>query len=363
MTSLYFHIPFCLKKCAYCDFVSEAGREADFSRYLARLESEIAETAKRLGRVPVSTLFFGGGTPSILPSDAVMHLIAMCRALFRVAEDAEITVEANPGAVSLAKLRDYRDAGVNRISLGVQSFSPRLLELLGRVHDGEQAVEAVSLSRQAGIENINLDLIYALPTQTMPEWIDTVKAALSLNVPHLSLYSLILEDGTPLTQKVVSGELPAPDDEAALAQRAAAGRMLGKRGLARYEISNYARPGFACRHNLTYWRRGDYLGFGCAAHSFYQGERFANTESIDGYLAGAGEVSRQRLTEKDAFEETVMLGTRMAEGVPLPVLRGKEAKIERLKALGLVETGKGRLRLTEKGMDVQNTVVVELITE
>ena len=363
MTALYIHLPFCAQKCAYCDFSSYAGRAADFSRYLAGLEAEMADAARVYGRMPVGTIFLGGGTPSLLPSDAVLHLIAMARARFSVSADAEITVECNPGTVTREKLRDYMGAGVNRLSFGMQSASARLLHLIGRIHDHAQTVEAVRTAQGLGFQNINLDLIYALPTQSMAEWAETVQAALALDVPHLSLYSLILEAGTPLFERVQSGALPAPEEETTLRMQHAAARMLMRRGLKRYEISNYAKDGFMCRHNLAYWRRGDYLGLGCAAHSLMRGARFANTSELDLYLTGVREVSREVLSAQDIFEERVMLGTRLSEGVEAGLLRGREKKVESLRGMGLMKVERGRAFLTERGMDVQDAVVLELIGE
>lgn len=361
MTALYVHLPFCARKCAYCDFASWAERLSDAPSYLAALESEMADRARQYGRLRLHSIFLGGGTPSLLPSDAVMHIVAMARARFDVAPDAEITVECNPGTVTPGKLRDYAGAGVNRLSFGMQAKSPRLLALLGRIHTHEETQRAVSLAREAGFRNLNLDLIYALPTQTMAEWIDSVQAALALDVPHLSLYNLILEAGTPLACRVAKGELSEADEALSLRMRAAAGRMLARRGFTRYEISNYAKPGYVCRHNLGYWRRTDYLGLGCAAHSLLRGERFQNTAVLDEYLRGVRETDRQALTADDIFEEKVLLGTRTAEGIPLELLRDRMNRVDSLRALGLVETGCGRLWLTERGLDVQNRVVLTLV--
>jgi oxygen-independent coproporphyrinogen-3 oxidase len=288
--ALYIHIPFCVKKCAYCDFRSWAGREGDWARYLNALEEEFKASAARYGKLPVQTVFIGGGTPSILPEDAVMRILAMTRARFELLPDAEITVEANPGTLSGEKLRAYRDSGVNRLSIGVQAAQPGLLGLLGRVHTAEDAARAASNGRgKAGFRNLNLDLMYALPGQTMAEWVASLKFALGLNPEHLSLYSLIVEEGTPPSALDRGGALPAPEDEASIAMQRAAGRILARRGFRRYyEISNYALPGFECRHNLTYWARGDYLGLGCAAHSMMRGERFENTPDLAPTLPASG---------------------------------------------------------------------------
>lgn len=361
MTALYIHIPFCAKKCAYCDFTSFAGCEGQWAPYLLALEEEMKKAAKKYGRLDLGTIFIGGGTPSLLPADAVMHLLAMTRALFRPQMEAEITLECNPGTLSLEKLKDYRAAGVNRLSLGMQAAQPHLLHTLGRIHNQAQVEQSVAWARQAGFKNLNLDLMYALPGQTMAHWVDTLKQAMALAPQHLSLYSLILEEGTPLAAQVASGAIALPGEEMCLTMQHAAQRMLARRGYARYEISNYAQPGFQCRHNLVYWTRGDYLGLGLAAHSFMGGERFGNTADLSAYLNGQYEAQRAPVSVQEAWEEQIMLGTRLAQGVPLSLLKGREQAVERLTALGLAEIIDGFLRLTEKGMDVQNAVVVELI--
>ncbi len=359
--ALYVHIPFCAKKCAYCDFRSWAGREADWGRYLNALEEEFKTSAARYGKLPVATAFIGGGTPSILPEDAVMRILAMTRARFELLPGAEVTVEANPGTLSPEKLRAWRDSGVNRLSVGLQAAQPAILETLGRIHTAEEARLAVEWARDAGLKNINLDLMYALPGQSMADWVETLTFALNLKPEHLSLYSLILEEGTPLAQAVASGELSAPGDETSVGMQRAAGRILARRGFRRYEISNYALQGFECRHNLTYWTRGDYLGLGCAAHSMMRGERFENAGDLDAYLAGVREVSRRAIGADEAREEAILLGTRTARGIPLELVARKREQLKRLEAGGFVNLAGGRLILTEKGMEVQNAVVLELV--
>ena len=360
-TALYIHIPFCKRKCAYCDFASFPERESTWAPYLLGLESEMKEAAQKYGRLPVSTVFIGGGTPSLLPSDAVMHLLAMTRARFSLDPDAEITVEANPCTVSEQKLRDYRDAGVNRLSLGMQAAQDSLLKMLGRIHHQTDVEQAVTWARKVGFTAINLDLMYALPGQTMADWVDTLKQATALNPTHLSCYSLIVEADTPLAQRIQSGELAEPDEALALNMQHGAARILLRRGFKRYEISNYALPGRECRHNIVYWTRGDYLGLGLSAHSLMDNERFANTDDLDAYLKGVREVSREIVDEKSAREEAIMLGTRMARGIDTGLLTGCTKAIDQLTALGLVEVNENRLALTDAGFDVHNAVVMKLV--
>ncbi|MEG1604507.1 MAG: radical SAM family heme chaperone HemW [Clostridia bacterium] len=359
--ALYLHIPFCKKKCAYCDFTSFAGREDLWNAYLAALESELLAARATYGRRSISTIFVGGGTPSLVPADWIMHLLAMARALFQVNPDAEITLEANPGTVTRAKLRDYRDAGVNRLSLGMQTAEAELLQMLGRIHTQREVEETVALARDAGFQNLNLDLMYALPTQTMAQWVDTLKQALNLKPTHLSMYSLILEPGTPLAARVDAGELPAPDEELTLKMQHAAARIVGGRGFQRYEISNYALAGCACRHNLAYWTRANYLGVGLSAHSLMDSARFSNTDCLPDYLAGRRESAREVIDEAGAREEAILLGTRLARGIDEALVKDRAQEIAQMKALGLIGQAAGRISLTEKGMDVQNAVVLKLI--
>lgn len=365
--SLYIHVPFCLKKCAYCDFASFPNREGEWGRYFETLWAELADWKERLSGREAATVFFGGGTPTLVPAGYIAETLGRARSVVPFAADAEITLEGNPGTLTPEKLAIYRKAGVNRLSLGAQSFDDGLLRSLGRIHTAAQIREAVAMARDAGFSNINLDLMYALPDQTMARWSDTLDAAAALNVPHLSAYSLIVEDGTPMAARVESGAAVVPDDETVNAMQREAIKRLSKAGYVRYEISNYARPGHECRHNLVYWNRGDYLGLGCAAHSLLDGARFSNPASLDTYLAGVREQDRQVLTPADAMEETLMLATRTARGLDLAAWRaafgpfGREAALERLKRGGFVEISHGFLRLTLRGMEVQDAVVLELL--
>lgn len=369
--SLYLHIPFCARKCAYCDFASWPNREAVWPRYFGALWAELEDWGRRLeGRFFLDTVFFGGGTPTLVDAGYVVETLARIRALLPVSRDAEISLEGNPGTLTPGKLAAYRASGVNRLSLGAQSFDDGLLSDLGRIHTAAQIGEAVAMAREAGFSNLNLDLMYALPSQSMDQWRATLDAALALEVPHLSAYSLIVEEGTPMAARVARGEAILPGEDAALAMQRAATATLARAGLGRYEISNYAKPGFECRHNRAYWLRGEYLGLGCAAHSLLDGRRFANPAELSDYLSGERARDGQRLTRRDIMEETLMLSTRMTRGLDLNAwrrdfgedfARGREAALARLARAGYVEQADGFLRLTEHGLEVQNAVVVELM--
>ena len=374
--SVYIHIPFCASKCAYCDFASFPGRERDWARYFDALASEIRLWSENpdfgldLGKYRVETAFIGGGTPTLVPPERIKEALEAARAAFRFAPDAEITIEGNPGTLTPERLAVYRAAGVNRLSLGAQSLDDGLLKSLGRIHTAAQVAESVRMAREAGFSNLNLDLMYALPGQTMRVWQDTLDAAVALGVEHLSAYSLIVEEGTPMAARVARGEAILPDEDAVNAMQRAANATLAAAGYARYEISNYAKPGRECRHNLVYWNRGEYLGLGCAAHSLLGGRRFANPASLDDYLRGARRVDKQIIAPSEAMEETVMLSTRTVRGLDLdawrrefgaPFERGREGAIRGLADAGCVETDGRFLRLTERGMEVQNAVVLALL--
>lgn len=362
--ALYLHIPFCKRKCAYCDFSSYAHCENQMDAYLRALHAEIRTQGARFSpRRRATSVFLGGGTPSLLPGSAVQALMDELRAAFSFAPDAEITMEANPGTLTAENLRAYRAAGVNRLSLGVQSFSGRLLKRVGRIHTALEAEQAVRMARAAGFDNLNLDLMYGLPGQSEADFAQTVEQAISLNVEHLSLYSLILEEGTPLYDEVQRGACSLPDEETVLSMQHRAQSRLADAGYARYEISNYARAGRECRHNLLYWRRGEYLGLGCAAHSLMEETRFANTPSLEEYLAGTRAIEVERLGPEDRFEEQIMLGLRTREGIDERLLSGRQKALERLMLAQLVQREAGRVRVTQKGADLLNAVILALVED
>ncbi len=365
--SVYLHIPFCVRKCAYCDFPSYAGRDQQIPAYIDALRGEIAEAAARWPGRTVQTVFFGGGTPSILTGEQMTLLMHSVCDSFEIAPDAEISMEANPGTLTPEKLHACRRAGINRLSIGVQALNDRLLHGIGRIHTRDEAVQAVRMAKDAGFHNISLDLMYGLPGQSPDDFEDTVRQAMALDVQHLSMYSLIIEEGTPLCQRVETGE-SIPDDEETLAMQHTAAQILASHDFHRYEISNYARPGYECRHNLVYWRRGEYLGLGSAAHSLMEETRFSNTPSLTEYLQGVRVADRQVLNATDALEETVMLALRTAEGMDMdeyrrlagPAYAQREKTISRLIREGLASLRHNRLALTGRGMDVLNAIIEAL---
>jgi oxygen-independent coproporphyrinogen-3 oxidase len=367
VSSIYVHIPFCARKCLYCDFYSvEVSGQVD--SFLEALDREVALVRDGFDMPCVATIFLGGGTPSLFLPHQVDHLLASLRAAFPTAPDAEITLEANPGTVTRDSLRAYRTAGVTRLSLGVQSFRDAELRRLGRIHSSAEARRAVEDARAAGFESLGLDLIYAIPGQTLGAWEENLATAIQLAPEHLSAYALTVERHTPLGRMVEAGTVrPAPTElEAAMLERTM-DRLEGS-GYAHYEVSNYARPGFRCRHNLNYWTHGPYLGLGPSAHSFRpeangrRGRRWWNVADLSAYIetlqrgslpVGGGE----SLDAAELLSERLLLSVRMGELDPerlrtecdFDLWRVREPQLRQMLSEGALIMDNGGLRLTRKG--------------
>ncbi|MGN0183815.1 MAG: radical SAM family heme chaperone HemW [Aristaeellaceae bacterium] len=370
--AIYIHVPFCARKCAYCDFASFAGREDAWEDYFAALRAEMDAWADRLRAYEARSVFFGGGTPSLVPAAYIANALNHLRRMLPFAPDCEITLEANPGTLTAEKLETYRRAGVSRLSIGVQSFDAALLRNLGRIHTPEQAVEAVRMAADTGFTNLSIDLMYALPGQSMEQWSDTLAQAVSLPVKHISAYSLIVEPGTGMERRVECGEANIPDDDLVNEMQRMAVQRLAEHGLARYEISNFAVPGYESRHNLTYWQDGDYLGLGSAAHSLVENERFSNPPELERYLAGERMCERTLRSLRDHREEVLMLSTRTLRGLDLARWRAEfgedfesthARQLNKLESYGLIEIEGGFLRLTPVGLELQDSVVLELMDD
>ena len=373
---LYLHIPFCKSRCAYCSFNSYACQSPP-AAYLAALASQIRHWAGQqwCRERTFATLFIGGGTPTIYGGGELASLVELCLTSFNFTEDAEITVEANPNTVSEQAFSALRRAGVNRLSLGVQAFSDRLLAGLGRSHTVAEACAAIAAARRAGFTNINLDLMYGLPGQSVADWQDSLAQALVHAPEHLACYELTIEEGTPFARLVDKGELTLPDEEEALAMADLTHALLAQAGLPRYEISNYAAPGRECRHNLNYWRNGSYLGLGAGAVSCLSGFRFSTVQEPE-VFAGLVATGKLPLAEGEClpltarFRESVVMGLRMIQGVFFARLHrqfgltppGYYGKIlEDLQQQGLVAMSKDSLRLTKAGLPVANQVLARLV--
>ena len=374
---LYIHIPFCKQKCNYCDFLSMPAGEELCGHYVNKLLEEIKFRAKECNQYSVSTVFLGGGTPSILEESYMMQIMESVSQNFNLESDAEISMECNPGTLTHRKLLSYKESGINRLSIGLQSAKDEELKQLGRIHTFEQFLQNYDLARKTGFHNINIDIMFALPGQSISDWVDTVKEVIKQRPEHISAYSLIIEEGTPFYEKYAEDEmrrergevpmiLPTEEEEREMYQQTCS--MLETAGYHRYEISNYAKAGRECRHNIGYWRRTPYLGLGLGSASLMENVRFSNTSDLSEYLNGnfgsLQEVSR--LGKKQQMEEFMFLGLRMMEGVSRRKFRenfGMEleavygTELQRFLQQGLLKQKEGNVYLTEEGIAVSNYVM------
>ncbi len=384
-TSLYFHIPFCKHRCAYCDFNTYAGQEDSIPGYVNALCNEIRLVGETAPEKQVGTIFFGGGTPSLLTSAQYQNIFQSIRQNFQVAPGAEISLEANPGTVSQDYLIELHAIGFNRISYGVQSANPEELRMLERIHTYSDVVNAISWSRKAGFDNLNLDLIYGLPEQTLERWQQTVRLIVGLNPEHISAYALTLEHGTPFGRWAARGLLPIPDPDLAAEQYEWTMDFLSGAGYGHYEISNWSLPGKECLHNLQYWRNLEYLGLGAGAHGYAHSCRYSNVLRIKTYIGhlanmdSGGQVfplspavvNQHRNTAREDMQETMLTGLRLTEegvssegflarfGLNFLDIFGDE--IQKLIKVGLLVLEGDRLRLSVRGRLLGNQVFMEFV--
>ena len=378
--ALYIHWPFCASKCPYCDFNSHVREGVDAARHGRALRRELAHAAAQVGRRPLASIFFGGGTPSLMPPEVVADLIADARALFDAAPNIEITLEANPTSVEIGKLRAFAEAGVNRASLGVQALDGEALRFLGRQHDASEAIAALEAAR-AIFPRLSFDMIYARPGQEDAAWRAELRRALALAADHLSLYQLTIEPGTRFSTLFGRGDFALPESEAAAAMYSATAEEAARFGLAAYEVSNYARPGAESRHNLQYWRYGDYLGIGAGAHQRVlepQGMRAARRHRApEEWLArverdGHAVVEEEWLTPRDRAREALLMGLRLAEGVEIARIEARSglpfgACVDAAMLRDCVDAGylvqtPGRLRATGEGLIRLDAMLPQLLT-
>lgn len=402
---IYIHIPFCVKKCDYCDFLSMCADNSTKREYVSALINEIKLSKDRMKGYLVDTVFIGGGTPSILEGKYISDIMETLRECCRIDKNAEITIECNPGTVDSYKLEQYKKVGINRISLGLQSANDEELAAIGRIHNYSKFEESFYLAREAGFTNINVDIMSALPGQTLESYQNTIKKVLSLNPEHISAYSLIVEEETPLHDKVEQAEeagihiLPEEDVEREMYYDTE--KMLHAAGYERYEISNYCKKGYMCRHNVGYWKRTEYLGFGLGAASLYKDTRYSNMEDLYQYISVMSESGSdsdssfwgdeiyednvwdiqedgltivqgkiQQLSVKDRIEEFMFLGLRMMEGISMKTFEemfGRKYEnvygtvSDKLVEQGLLEQNGDNIRLTKRGIDISNYVMSEFL--
>ena len=369
---LYVHIPFCVRKCQYCDFLSGPSDEETKDRYIEALLKEI-RAAEHTEDYEIVSVFIGGGTPSALKAEAIASIMRTLQEKFFFCEDAEVTIEANPGTVDLEKLTIYRNVGINRLSLGLQSTDAEELKLLGRIHSYEEFLKSYEWAREAGFSNINIDLMFAIPGQTGEAWRQHLYQVAELNPEHISAYSLIIEEGTPFAEQ----NLDLPDEDTEYQMYEDTAEILERYGYRQYEISNYAKQGYMCRHNAGYWQRLEYLGFGLGASSLYGGMRFSNTHQMQEYLTDSRKPEQIRkdvtvLSRNEQIEEFMFLGLRMTEGI-------SEKKIEenfnvrlmdiygdilqKYEETGFMEHIETKWRLTRKGIHVSNHILADFLLD
>lgn len=377
---LYVHIPFCVQKCLYCDFLSMPVDESVRGHYVNKLIGEIEQKAENFKAYQVTSVFFGGGTPSILSETQILRIMEALQKNFFIKSDAEITIECNPGTLTEQKLLAYKEAGINRLSMGLQSAKNEELKKLGRIHTFEEFLRNYDLVRKMGFDNVNVDIMSALPEQTVSDWEYTLKEVLKLRPEHISAYSLIIEEGTPFYQVYAAdeqrreeGEEPLflPGEEMERAMYRLTGEILLEKGYERYEISNYAKKGKECQHNIGYWTRKNYLGLGLGSASLVENVRFANTTDLKTYLEGDFEPGeKEALKRKEQMEEFAFLGLRMMQGISRRRFRevfGVEIEavygsvIQKMTAQGLLKQQAGNIFLTEEGISVSNYVMSEFL--
>lgn len=369
-SELYIHIPFCVKKCLYCDFLSFPADEKTKERYIEALCDELLYIGSERCDKPLRSVFIGGGTPSVLPAEHIVRVMDVVKSRFTTEPDAEITIECNPGTLDEEKLRAYRECGINRLSLGLQSSDEKELKSLGRIHTYEDFTACVKMAENAGFDNINVDLMSGLPGQTLQSFEETLRkvCTLSDSIKHISAYSLIIEEETPFGQMYEEGKLSLPDEDTDREMYHMTSRILEEYGFNRYEISNYARPGYECRHNLGYWTGVEYYAAGLDAASYYGHCRYSNTPDMEEYLKDplAGPTLIEKLDLSGLMSEYMILGLRLTSGVsisefekrfktPLSCVYG--SKIDRFIRDGLLEHKNNKLNLSEKGLDLANLVM------
>lgn len=374
---LYIHIPFCVRKCAYCDFVSFPAGESVQNAYFRALLQELGEYQSLGNTYLIRTIYFGGGTPSIADPIQLMRILLLIRDHFLVADDAEITIEVNPGTITRENLKAWKQIGINRLSIGLQSDHDELLKTLGRIHTYDDFLAGFRAARAAGFDNISVDLMYSLPGQTPEMWMNTIRNLSALGPEHISAYALTIEPGTPFADRYGTPEgaalLPSEDDDRRMYHEAC--EYLKAAGYERYEMSNFAKPGRYSRHNMIYWSMGDYLGIGLAASSYMNGRRFANPADLAEYKAAVPKLAarireNEPQTKKEAMEEFMFLGLRRGRGVTAkefadafgePLEKKYGDVIRRLVRQKMMVYEEGRLTLTDAGIDVSNAVLAEFL--
>ena len=383
---LYIHIPFCKRKCEYCDFKSYAGKEELVDEYIKWLKYEVKEVGEgnrldyenNLDKLAiVKTIYIGGGTPSLIDSKYINEILEVVKQNYTLENDLEITIEVNPGTVNQEKLEQYKKSGINRLSIGLQSTHDRLLKKLGRIHNYEEFLNTFELARKVGFENINVDLMLGLPEQSIEDLKESVEEIIKLNPEHISVYSLIVEEGTPFYKKLEENELELPKEEIERKMYWTVKQELEKAGYIHYEISNFAKAGFESKHNLSCWNQEEYIGFGTSAHSYTNNVRYSNIDSMEEYIDNFKKESEadnfvfhEKQNKDSKMKEFMMLGLRKIEGVSIKEFKNRftlnpifvyRKELEKLVTEELIEIDGDKIKLTNKGLDLANLVWEEFI--
>ncbi len=364
---IYVHIPFCRQKCSYCDFYSVNWNDESENKYVEAVLNEIKGYKERLnGQYVADSVFFGGGTPTIIKPESLYKIMEALRDLIEVNKNSEISMEANPNTLTFEKLREYREIGINRLSIGVQSLNDDILKKIGRVHDSRQAIESIDRAKSAGFSNINTDVMFNIPGQEVSDIEDTISRLIERNIEHISFYSLKLEKGTPMYALEKNNKIVMPDEEYEREMYYAGRSLMERNNFLQYEISNFSKNGFECRHNLKYWSQDVYIGLGPSAHSFMDGVRYSNPADLKMYcVSGFNRIVHERMNYEDLMFEYIMLRLRLSEGVDIHEFNSRfstdfikiyQEQISHLGKNNLIELSDGHIKLTEKGMDISNYV-------
>ncbi len=371
---IYVHIPFCKSKCKYCDFISFSCKESNIKEYFDVLIKEIQNTKYNKNK-EVTTIYLGGGTPSVPDSKYIVNTLQTIKKVFTISSNAEITIEINPGTITKQKLVDYKNAGVNRISIGLQSTNDRILKLIGRIHNYEQFINTYNLVKEVGYNNINVDLMLGIPTQTEDELIDSVRKVIKLNPNHISIYSLIVEENTEIKKMIDNNKIKMISEETERNMYWKTKNMLQKNNFNHYEISNFAKKGYESKHNLDCWNQEEYIGFGLSAHSYIDKKRFSNTENFNEYIQNKDNLDKNIIISEiqdrqDQCKEYMLIGLRKIDGVSISEFERKfrinplfyfRFEISNLVQKELIEVDLDKIKLTKKGLDFANIVFEEFI--
>lgn len=369
---IYVHIPFCKQKCSYCDFISYWDKNNLIEKYIEALKQEIKDNSEDVSKYESSTIYIGGGTPSYIESKYIGEILETIKQKYNISKNAEITIEVNPGTATKEKLRCYVEAGINRISIGLQSCNNNLLKMIGRIHTYEEFLNTYKLAREVGFKNINVDLMIGLPNQTLDDVKKSLEEISKLNPEHISVYSLIVEEGTPIERKIEKGEFKLPNEELERKEYWEVKKNLEGFGYKHYEISNFAKIGYESKHNLNCWEQKEYLGFGVAAHSYINKTRYSNTENIEKYINQEmrSYIVHEVQNDEDQKKEYMLLGLRKIEGIQISSFKNKfgcnpimefKNELNKLVQEKLIEIDLDQIKLTEKGIDLANIVWEEFI--